>query len=171
MKSKVRKGKWSGIRFSTRRTTTSQLLLVSVLRNSMVSTGARPWDNGGLLRFSDLWLTSHRRKLSLSQREHSRNPQPAKGRPGEPSLNRYIYKTLPDLRLRKHGGKTDRNRELVLRLGFLVMAEATPIKSHQEDCWNMRWTRVTPTDNTCQSGWGRAGRPRVSNTAQSMTGN
>lgn len=36
----------------------------------------------------------------------------------EPSLNGYIYKTLPDLRLRKHGGKIDRKREFGLRLGF-----------------------------------------------------
>lgn len=58
--------------------------------------------------------------------------------PGTQSLSGYMYETLPDLRLRKHGGKIARNRELVLKLCFLVMAEATPIRPHQQNCLNMR---------------------------------
>lgn len=80
----------------------------------------------------------------------------------EPGPEISIYKTL-------HGElsentaesmwkdcKGQRIRKLVFVLYFLVMSEATTIKSHQYECPNVSWTRT----KICQTEWGRPQRPK-----------
>jgi hypothetical protein len=67
----------------------------------------------------------------------------SKCREVEPSPNTYIYRTVPTPKaqgiFQKRGWKDCKSQKIgVSAVSLLVVSEATPIKSHQPDCPNIR---------------------------------
>lgn len=96
-------------------------------------------------------LTPHSGNFSFLQTEIIIvNHNQSKHRVVGPSPSRCIYKTLPHLWLREHyrrGGRSIiRSRgsgSLLWHLCLLEISEVAPMKSHQHDSPNVRWTRKT----------------------------
>lgn len=97
-------------------------------------------------------LTCRQRKLSLQQSVTiTETQQPIK-------IQRWRTTVQMDtptkhlLYLRKHCRSRDRKiisqkiREIVVRLCLLAVSEGTLIQSHQHDCPNTRWTKMTAMD-------------------------
>lgn len=82
---------------------------------------------------------------TLQKTTSNQNPKQLK-----PSPKGYIYKTLPHLRFRNHYGRWGREMvrargpESLLWVCLLATSEAACTTSHQHDCLNRSWTRMTP---------------------------